>query len=101
MAILEALAHGKPVLISPRCHFPDVERFGAGRIVPTDDDSLSTALADLLSSRERLVSMGEAGRKLVTRSYTWDAAAALMVDTYEEGIERHRNAMARGSHAVS
>ena len=32
MAVLEALASGTPVLLSPGCHFPEVEQAGAGRI---------------------------------------------------------------------
>ena len=33
MAVLEALANSTAVLLSPGCHFPEVERAGAGRVV--------------------------------------------------------------------
>jgi glycosyltransferase involved in cell wall biosynthesis len=96
MAILEALAHETPVLISPRCHFPDVETFQAGRIAPVDDESLARALGEMLAQPERLVAMGQAGRALVAERYTWDAAASSMIAAYEEGIERNNRAH-RGS----
>jgi glycosyltransferase involved in cell wall biosynthesis len=92
MAILEALAHATPVLISPRCHFPDVERFHAGRIAAVDDEALAGALAEMLAQPQRLVAMGEAGRTLVAERYTWEAAASSMIAAYEEGIERHSRA---------
>lgn len=33
MAVLEVLASGTPVLLSPGCHFPEVERAGVGLVV--------------------------------------------------------------------
>jgi glycosyltransferase involved in cell wall biosynthesis len=89
MAILEALAHATPVLISPGCHFPEVERRGAGRIAPLDPDALVGALEDLLANPERLPRMGAAGRALVAECYTWESVAAATIEAYEEGIDRH------------
>lgn len=90
MAILEALAHSTAVLISPRCHFPDVETFHAGRIASAAGDSFTSALADMLAHPDRLIAMGDAGRALVAERYTWRSVSAAMIDAYEEGIDRHR-----------
>ena len=91
MAILEALAHETPVLISPRCHFPDVEKYSAGRISLPESEPLAESLAALLSCPDELVRMGANGLALVSERYTWDSVAASMVDAYEEGISRHRH----------
>ena len=89
MAILEALAHETPVLISPRCHFPEVEKYGAGRISLPEPEPLAEALAALLAHPDALSRMGANGLALVSERYTWDTVAACMVDAYEEGIARH------------
>jgi glycosyltransferase involved in cell wall biosynthesis len=89
MAILEALAHQTPVLISPRCFFPDVAKVSAGRIVEPTADHLEAALRALLAQPATLEAMGRAGRALVADRYTWDSVTSRMVDAYEEGIDRH------------
>ena len=89
MAVLEALASSTAVLLSPGCHFPEVERNGAGRIVEADPGILAVALRELLSDRNELARMGQAGRQLVAESYTWESATTQLVEAYEEGISRH------------
>lgn len=90
MAILEALVNRTAVLISPGCHFERVETSGAGRIAAPTTQALESALADLLRDPVRLRAMGEAGRDLVLKHYTWDRVASEMIDVYEEGLARHR-----------
>jgi glycosyltransferase involved in cell wall biosynthesis len=94
MAILEALVHSTAVLISPGCHFERVETAGAGCIAAPTADAIESALDQMLRDPVRLREMGEAGRILVLQHYTWDRVAAEMVDTYEEGLDRHRRASA-------
>lgn len=96
MAVLEALASGTAVLLSPGCHFPEVEPAGAGRIVPPEPGAIAAALTDLLLQPDGLRPMGLAGRRFVARSYTWDAIAAQLEEAYEDGVTRYnRSAGAR------
>lgn len=44
MAILEALASGTPVVISPECNFSRVEEVGAGKVVDRDPSKLANAI---------------------------------------------------------
>lgn len=92
IAVLEALASATPVLISPRCHFPEVVAAGAGEVSATDVPTLARALFTLLSDRARLRAMGKSGRSLVTRHYTWDRVVDLLLDTYQEGLRRYATA---------
>lgn len=90
MAVLEALSNSTAVLLSPGCHFPEVERAGAGRIVEPEPGSLSNGIAKLLQDKEKLKEMGRKGRDFVSRNYSWDAITDRLLDTYSEGIERNR-----------
>jgi glycosyltransferase involved in cell wall biosynthesis len=90
IAVLEALANSTAVLLSPGCHFPEVETAGVGRISQSDPVTLSRALADLLGSPEKLKEMGSKGRDFVSRHYSWDAITELLLEAYSEGIERNK-----------
>lgn len=90
MAILEAMASSTAVLISPGCHFPEVEKVGAGRIAGTDSGYLSVALSEMLSNPSALESMGRAGRQLVSTRFTWERITDDLLETYAEGIDRYR-----------
>lgn len=90
MAILEALAHATAVLISPRCFFPEVECFGAGRVVAPSVQKLEDALSEMLEQPQALIAMGKAGRALVADRYTWKSVASQMLDVYGEGIARFK-----------
>ena len=90
VAVLEALASATAVLLSPGCHFPEVEAAGAGRVVAPTPTALADALGDLLSDRIRLRAMGERGRDLVATRYSWDAVVDRLEEVYREGLERAR-----------
>jgi len=89
MAVLEALASSTAVLLSPGCHFPEVEKAGAGRIVHPEPDALGKAIADLLDNPEKLKEMGSIGRHFVLRHYSWDTITDQLIAAYIEGIERN------------
>jgi glycosyltransferase involved in cell wall biosynthesis len=89
MAILEALANNTAVLISPGCHFPEVEHAGAGRIVELNHNELSKALSRMLSDAPALKKMGIAGRRLVAEKFSWDIITEKLLDTYAEGMDRY------------
>jgi glycosyltransferase involved in cell wall biosynthesis len=83
MAILEALASAKPVLLTPGCNFPEAARAGAAVEVEADVDGTTKGLRELLAcDAARLASRGELGRLLVEERYTWDRVAADTLDLY-------------------
>jgi glycosyltransferase involved in cell wall biosynthesis len=89
IAVLEALASATAVLISPGCHFPEVESAGAGRVVEPDPASLAEALRSLLAKPAQLAEMGARGRDLASQ-YDWNQITDRIEDAYREGIERFR-----------
>jgi glycosyltransferase involved in cell wall biosynthesis len=89
MAVLEALATGVPVLLTPGCHFDEVEQAGAGRVVQKTPAAIAAAAVELLSDPSQLAAMASAGRELVRIRYGWDRVVDRVVDVYEQGLARH------------
>ena len=73
MAVLEAMAYAKPVLITRQCNVPEVEEYEAGVIVEPEVDSIVNGFVYLMSSDTVL--MGESGKKLVDEKFTWSQVA--------------------------
>ena len=88
LSVAEAMAVGTPVVVTRTCPWPDVEREGAGLWVPQDADAMAAALTEILGDDERARTMGERGRALVARSYTWPAAARTIADGYRSATAR-------------
>lgn len=86
MGVLEAMAAGLPVLISPGCNLPEAAAAGAGMEVEPTVEALAEALEALLSDPARRAEMGAAARRLVEARFTWDAAAGQLEDTYRNLI---------------
>lgn len=82
--VIDALAHGKPVLTSTKTPWKIVLDRGCGWWVDGKVDSLSHALGTLMSaSREDLEEMGQRGRGLVEEKFTWGAVAGSIAAAYE------------------
>lgn len=85
MAVLEAWAYCLPVAMTDPCNLPEGFASGAATKLPTPDwaDDFRKALSDFLSQPDdQLVSMGRAGRNLVTQRFTWDRIAAQFAEVY-------------------
>lgn len=76
MAALEALAHRVPVLLTRACNFPDAAACGAGVETGNSLDEFASALRAMTASApDTRRAMGERGRRLVERDYTWESVA--------------------------
>ncbi len=91
MAITEALACGRPVVISAACHFPQVAEAQAGVVVDLDDADvpgshtrLAEALRQVLTNSARAADMGQAGMTLVREHYTWPIIAQQSISAYQQ-----------------
>lgn len=96
MVLLEAWAHGKPVLMTPQCNLPEgYEADAAIRIEPTPE-SIAEELRRFMAlgdpERDRI---GANGCTLVARRFAWPAIAAEMAVIYRWlAGETHRPAIA-------
>jgi glycosyltransferase involved in cell wall biosynthesis len=92
MAVTEALYYGLPVIISKACHMPEVELHNAGVIVEGEPGQLSKSIVELITDSEKRKTMGDAGRLLARRLYTWEGIAGDMVKVYEDLLRaKNRN----------
>lgn len=82
LALLEALASGLPVVVTPGAGIPEIVASGAGLEVPPDVDALADALRTLLADPARRQQMGAAAQQLVAAHYTWPAVAQQLEAVY-------------------
>lgn len=88
MTVLEAMAVACPVVVTTTCGWEEIEHEGAGVRVEQSADAIAGALCRLLANRDLALSMGERGRELALRCYTWSAVADRFAACYREIFAR-------------
>jgi glycosyltransferase involved in cell wall biosynthesis len=83
MAVLEALAAGLPVILSPGCNMPETEARGAGLIVNPDVDPLAEALTHVIGDDAGRDAMGRAAQVWAQDEFAWPRIAAQMIEIYK------------------
>jgi glycosyltransferase involved in cell wall biosynthesis len=84
VAILEALAAARPVIVTDACRFPEIAERQCGWVVRPEPTELEAALAECLSaSCARLETIGENGRSVVRTRYQWPEIGRQMSDVYD------------------
>jgi glycosyltransferase involved in cell wall biosynthesis len=72
-----------PVVVTPACHFPELDRAGGGIVVEPTREGVTAGLRSLLErSREERIGLGGRGRALVEGHYTWDRQAERLAEVY-------------------
>lgn len=86
LVTLEAMAHRRAVVATTAGGLPDKVRPGVtGWLVPPGDASaLAAAISGAMGEPARLPAMGIAGRALVEREFSWEAAGAATLRLYDE-----------------
>jgi glycogen synthase len=86
LVTLEAMAHRRAVVATTAGGLPDKVRNGVNGwlVAPGDVSALAAAISGALGSVERLASMGDEGRTIVEREFSWTAAAAATLGLYRE-----------------
>jgi glycosyltransferase involved in cell wall biosynthesis len=84
LVTLEAMAHRRAVVASAAGGIPDKVKPGEnGWLVPPGDASaLAAAISGALADEARLARYGTAGRRIVEREFSWDAAGDATVALY-------------------
>ncbi|MFG1887938.1 glycosyltransferase family 4 protein [Micromonospora sp. NPDC049051] len=88
-ALLEAMAHGLPVVASAVGGNLEVLRSGGGRLVPAGDpDALAAALAGLLDEPGERRHLGQLGHKVAGESYSLDVMLRALDGVYQRMLRR-------------
>ncbi len=83
--VVDAMAHGKPVITSDKTPWREVAERKCGWWVSNEPDKLSVALGEMMSlSDDERRQMGANGRQLVEQKYTWEAVVKTMEDGYKD-----------------
>ncbi|MFN3874680.1 MAG: glycosyltransferase [Flavobacteriales bacterium] len=90
VAVIEASACGKPVVVSRAGGLPEVVDEGAtGLVVPKDDPAAAArALERLLRDGALRAAMGAAGRARVMQQYEWRRCVDLQLDAIRRAMEK-------------
>jgi glycosyltransferase involved in cell wall biosynthesis len=84
ISVLENLAAGNPLLITPGCNFPEVAQVGAGLCYQPTREDLAQGLRELLDmSQAEAEVMGRRGRELVQSKYTWAVVVGKLMTVYD------------------
>jgi len=88
MGVLEAMAAGLPVLLTPGCNLPEVGDAGAGLIVERETGALAETMRLMLADVDLRGQMGAAAKRLVAERFTWDAVAGQLEQVYENCLRQ-------------
>ena len=89
IAVAEAMAAGLPVIVTPDVQIsPDIAEAKAGLVVEGDVDVLVDAIAQLLTSPQYRQQLGENGKRLVSRRYSWSAIASQFNGIYHSILDQ-------------
>ena len=82
MAVLEALAAGMPVVLSPGCNMDEVADWDAGYVVEPSAEVFAAKLQALLDDGGLRREMGANARRLVAEKYSWENVAGELERVY-------------------
>ena len=87
-ALLEALAVGRPTLVTPATNLaPDIAAAKAGIVVEVDPDAIAAGLLQAAGlPGEELDRMGERGRAVAQEKFAWAAIAEQMSRQYQAAL---------------
>jgi len=88
IAALEAMACGCPVVVTSEVGLANaIGDAGAGIVVDGEPKQLGTAISTLMSDPVRLRRMGEAGKKLAARDFSWVRIAEQTEQLYQRCLD--------------
>ena len=87
VAVLEALAAGLPVVVTPGVALASVvEKHQLGYLPELDIGAIAAAIQDYLNYPQAAKEMGDRARQLIFEQYTWERIAARLIEVYTSVI---------------
>jgi glycosyltransferase involved in cell wall biosynthesis len=83
VALLEALASGLPVVVTPGVALASiVEQHQLGYVSELDIGAIAIAIQDCLNHPQSAKKMGDRARQLILETYAWERIATKLIDIY-------------------
>ena len=86
---LEAMACGKPLILTKNNHIHTWVKDNVGLICEFDENDLSNCIETLLNDDKLCDRFGETGRKLIEEKYDWDKVSKQINNIYETCINEY------------
>jgi glycosyltransferase involved in cell wall biosynthesis len=86
MAVLEALASGTPVILSPECNLPVVAEVKAGAIVERNVSLIAQAISRFLSDPALSEAASDAAYNLARDRFAWPSIVARLESIYNSAV---------------
>jgi glycosyltransferase involved in cell wall biosynthesis len=91
-SVLEAMACGRPVVITNAGGLPSVVSEQGGRLAtPRDPQTLASALVEILGSRTLQDSMGQHNRNVMVERFSWSRVADRLEHIYQTVLQEKRS----------
>lgn len=91
MAVLEAMAHGVPCIVTPGTNVQDVvHEYDAGWCPSFDKEDIARAILNAVESKSQIRQKGYKARKLVEERFSWEKVATQTVYEYEKLLVTRR-----------
>ncbi|MEH2140493.1 glycosyltransferase [Nostoc sp.] len=91
LAVLEALAVGVPVLVTPGVALAAiVQKYQIGYVPELDVLAIAKNIEEYLTHPQEAKDMGDRARQIIREQYTWDKVAVKMVEIYQAIIFNHK-----------
>jgi glycosyltransferase involved in cell wall biosynthesis len=89
VVVLEALAAGVPVVVTPGVALASVvQQHQLGYVTQLDVPAIASALEDYLNHPQETKKMGDRARQIIYKNYTWENIASQMEQVYINILEK-------------
>lgn len=89
-SVVEAMAVGRPVVVTETCPWREVADEGCGFWVPQNTRSIADALSSLIADPAMATSMGTRGARVARERYDWRRIGAAMAACYAGALSARR-----------
>jgi glycosyltransferase involved in cell wall biosynthesis len=91
LVTLEAMAHRRAVIATNAGGLPDKVKIGVNGwlVAPGDPSALASAISGAVGEPQKLAAFGEAGRAIIEREFSWEAAGKATLALYHELLAQH------------
>ena len=88
IVVLEAGAVARPVILTNKCGFDEVQDVDGGLIVDASVDGIAGGLLEYARNKERFKKMGENLQCMTVERYSWDRIIDQLTSYYQEVLDR-------------